>query len=176
MQIPERELEEANVHTTSTTQGVREEAGQRLILVVANETCANPRLCRGVRERLPDGGRVLVVAPAHPSELEKWMTDDDEALAEARARLAVSLECLSKNGVQAEGRIGDADALLAIQDALFDFPADEIVICTHSGERPAWFRRDLTEQARRRFHRPVEHVEVASGGGRERAASTHVLA
>ena len=73
-------------------------------------------------------GIVLVVAPALNSWLRRWASDDDRARCLAARRVRAYLELFELRGVQAEGRVGDPDPLLAIADALTTFPADEIVI------------------------------------------------
>ena len=71
---------------------------------------------------------VLVVAPALNSWLRRWLSDEDAARRRAEGRAAAVVERLEFRGVHAEGRVGDADPLLAIADALPTFHADEIVI------------------------------------------------
>ena len=53
-----------------------------------------------------------------------------------------------------EGRVGDADPLQAIADALPTFPADEIVISA-GRERSAEHVADLVSRARERFALPT---------------------
>lgn len=80
---------------------------------------------------LPAGvseAEVLVVAPAVNSRLRRWLSDEGEARRRAQQRAAAIVDLLARVGVDAEGRVGDADPLLAIADALATFPADEIVI------------------------------------------------
>jgi GABA permease len=136
------------------------------ILVVANETSEGPELLHAVRSRAR-GGRadVLVVAPALNSRLRHWTSDDDEARRVAEARLRHCLERLRLVGVEAEGVVGDADPLLAIDDSLHGFPADELVIATHAAQRSRWLRGDVVDKARGRFALPVHHVVVASANG-----------
>jgi hypothetical protein len=76
---------------------------------------------------LPDA-EVLVVAPALNSWLRRWLSDDDDARRRAEERVTAFVARLEQQGVHAAGRVGDADPLLAIADALPTFPADEIVI------------------------------------------------
>ncbi|HEX7311094.1 MAG TPA: hypothetical protein VF232_07930 [Gaiellaceae bacterium] len=80
-----------------------------------------------VPAELPDA-EVLVVAPALNSRLRHWLSDDDDARRRAEERLTAFVARLEQQGVHAAGRVGDADPLLAIADALPMFPADEIVI------------------------------------------------
>ncbi len=71
---------------------------------------------------------VLVVAPALNSRLWRWLSDEDEARRRAEQLAGAFVDLLARGGVHAEGRIGDADPLLAIADALPTFPADESII------------------------------------------------
>jgi len=132
------------------------------ILVVANETVAGPELHDAVVALAGDEGAVdvLVIAPALNSRLRHWLSDDDGARAAAEARLASCLERLAETGIAAEGRIGDANPLQAIADALKTFDADELVIATHPRGRSHWLQRDLIRRARTRFPQPVLHVVV----------------
>jgi len=109
----------------------------------------------------PGPTEVLVVAPALNSRLRHWTSDEDEARAEAEARLHRCLGLLQSDGVEADGVVGDADPLQAIADALHGFPADELVIATHPPSSSHWLSRDVVERARFRFGLPVLHVEIA---------------
>ena len=102
---------------------------------------------------IPDGN-VLVVAPALNSWLRHWMSDDAAARGRAQERLTTWLDLLEQRGVRVTGRIGDADPLLAIADALPTFPADEIIIAGQR-ERPATLFDELVARARERFTLPV---------------------
>jgi hypothetical protein len=93
---------------------------------------------------------VLVVAPALNSRIRRWASDEDRARRRAAERLRAHLDELERRGVHAEGRVGDADPLLAIADALATFPADEIVIAG-----PVPLAEKLILRARRRFHVPT---------------------
>ena len=66
----------------------------------------------------------LVVAPALNSRLRRWLSDEDEARRRAQRLAEAFVELLQQRGVHAEGRVGDADPLLAVADALPTFPAD----------------------------------------------------
>jgi hypothetical protein len=131
------------------------------ILVIANETADSGPLnevviaaARGPR------ARVLVVAPALNSRLRHWVSDSDAAHAAARERLGRCLRRLERAGVEAEGMIGDSDPLQATVDALHLFPADEVVIATHSEHRSNWLARNLVERVAERFDGPIVHLVV----------------
>jgi hypothetical protein len=88
------------------------------------------------------GASVLVVAPAFNSRLRHWLSDEDPARRRAAERLAATLDRLSRSGVHAEGRVGDANLMLAITDALRTFSADEIVFVGEP-EQPHRVTQDL---------------------------------
>ena len=102
---------------------------------------------------IPDGD-VLVVAPALNSWLRHWMSDDAGARRRAQERLDTWVDRLGRRGVRVTGRIGDADPLLAIADALPTFPADEIIIAGQR-ERTAMLFDELVTRARDRFTLPI---------------------
>ena len=97
-------------------------------------------------------GIVLVVAPALNSWLRRWASDDDRARCLAARRVRAYLELFELRGVQAEGRVGDPDPLLAIADALTTFPADEILVV---GDAKA---EKLALRARTRFSLPTSRA------------------
>lgn len=131
------------------------------LLVVANETVEGTVLVETIRDiALSRDAEVLVVAPALNSRLRHWMSDSDDAESAARQRLDNTLWRLNAAGVRADGRVGDADPLRAIEDALSLFEADEIVIGTHPEERSNWLAHDLVARACARFDLPVAHVVV----------------
>jgi len=133
--------------------------GVRRILVIANRTCPCPTLADEVARRASDAPTdVLVVAPALNSRLRHWLSDVDEALTRAHERLELAITALRRRGVAARGEIGDADPLLAIEDALAGFPADEIVIATLPAGRSNWIERRLVEKATTRFGIPIAHL------------------
>ena len=100
---------------------------------------------------------VLVVAPALNSRLRRWLSDEDEARRRAERLVEAFVEPLRRSGVHAEGRVGDADPLLAIADALPTFAADEIVIAG----RPAELQGldELVSRMRKRFALPVRRTD-----------------
>ena len=103
---------------------------------------------------------MLLVSPALNSRLRTWTSDEDGARAAAQTRLDASLEQLQQAGVAARGEIGDGDPLQALEDALREFPADEIVVSTHPPGRSHWLEQGVVEQARLRYDVPVTHVVV----------------
>jgi len=136
-------------------------AGERRILVIANETVGGHTLRSAILERSLDvREEVLVVTPALNSPIRHWVSDDDGARAAAQERLEKSLTQLAAAGVEARGKVGDGDPLQAIADALRTFGADEIIISTHPEGRSNWLERGIVENARERFAVPITHVVV----------------
>jgi hypothetical protein len=134
------------------------------ILVVANRTCPCPVLLDEVVRRASDAPiDVLVVVPALNSRLRHWMSDVDGAVARAQERLEVALADLQTRGVAARGEVGDANPLVAIDDALAHFPASAIVIATLPPGQSNWLERGLIEKATARFDVPVTHLVASEG-------------
>ncbi len=132
------------------------------ILVVANETLVGEALLAEIAHR--SRGRkaeVRVVCPALNTKLKHWVSDEDAARVQAHDRLDTMLRQLRSQGIEATGDIGDGDPMLAMEDALRQFPADEIIISTHPHGRSNWLERDVVRHARERFPLPIiSHVVV----------------
>lgn len=136
--------------------------GKHRVLVIANETVTSRPLWTEIEDRCGDrGGEVLIVAPALTgSRTTLWASDLDAAMAQARERLALSLRAARDAGLHVRGRVGDADPNVAIEDALRDFAADEIVVWMHTPERSPWLERGMVQRAREEIGLPVTHVVV----------------
>jgi hypothetical protein len=133
------------------------------ILVLANETVGGRALLEEIQNR--GKGRnteILVVVPALTSSpLEHWASDVDQALDEARERLDASLAAMDRVGLRARGHVGDHhEPNASLEDALRDFPADEVIISTHPPERSRWLERGVVSRAREEVPLPVTHVVV----------------
>jgi hypothetical protein len=138
------------------------------VLVIANETVGGRALREMIRERTEGRrSRVRVVSPALNSPLKHWVSDSDEARAEAYRRLDASLVALGDDGIEADGEVGDSDPLQAIEDALRTFGPDEIVISTHPEGRSNWLERGVVTGARERFAVRITHVVVDLEAERE---------
>jgi hypothetical protein len=139
---------------------------ERRILVIANETVGGEELLTILRSKAAGvSEQILVVCPALNSQVRHWVSDEDGARAAAQARLDASLAQLQRDGVQAQGEVGDGDPLQAMEDALRTFGADEIVISTHPEGRSNWLERNVVGAARDRFDVPITHVVVDLDAG-----------
>jgi hypothetical protein len=134
------------------------------LLVIANRTCPCPTLLDEVAQRAGDQRiDVLVVAPALNTRLRHWLSDVDDAVARAHDRLALALAELRARGVNARGEVGDANPLVAIDDALARFPASAIVIATLPPGQSNWLERGLIDKVTARFPMPVTHLVSTEG-------------
>ena len=145
-------------------------AGEHRVLVVANETVGGEALREALIGVLRPSSEVLVVAPALTSPVRHWVSDVDGARAAAESRLRISVARLASTGISVRGEIGDQDPMVAVEDALRTFGADEIVISTHPAGRSNWLEQDLIGKARARFALPITHVVVDLSAEKNRVA------
>lgn len=135
---------------------------ERRVLIVVDEPCTSPELCASVRaftDNLPL--EALVIAPAHGRAVAtQWYVDEDAARADATYRLRGCVDCLSRDGIRVQGRLGDRDPVHAIADALHEFPADEIIIVTAAQRPSRWLRRNVIDRVRHTFEQPVKHIAM----------------
>jgi len=95
------------------------------------------------------------------SRLELLASDVDGAIDEARRRLDRSLAAMRAAGLNASGQVGDHhDPNAAIEDALREFAADEVIISTHPPERSKWLEQGVVDRAEEDLPVPVTHVVV----------------
>jgi hypothetical protein len=131
----------------------------RRVLVISNETVEAEILRETISARARTT-QIVVVAPALNSRLRYWLSDEDPARRAAERRLAGALAGLRAAGVDVDGWVGDADPMLAIEDALAVFAADELLVATHPEARSNWLAHDLVGRACARFSLPVLHLVV----------------
>jgi len=131
------------------------------LLVLATEPVDADR----VRAALPDddlaGAEVLVVSPAvNESAVAFWMSDSDEAIADARSTADRTAAGLSEGGARARATTGDSEPLVALQDALATFQADRVVVFVRGDDAARYREDDVVGEAERRFGVPVTEVTV----------------
>jgi hypothetical protein len=124
----------------------------RRILALVSEPVSGQALKSAMQAGQPDEAEVMVVAPALNSRWRFLTSDTDEAIARAEEVQQETVERMTEEGIDAAGDTGESDPLLAIQDALQTFPADEIVLFTGDEK--------LVDDARERFDLPVEYLVV----------------
>ncbi len=128
------------------------------LLVLAPE----PVDAAAVRSALPgedlEGAQVMVVSPAlQESGLKFWMSDADDAIVKAEETRDQTVDALQGEGATVRGTTGEADRLMALQDALVTFPADRILIFTAGDDES-----DIAQQARDQFGVQVDQRVIGA--------------
>ena len=129
------------------------------LLVLATEPVGADR----VRAALPgdelDGAEVLVVSPAvNESAVAFWMSDSDEAIADAESTAESTAAQLREGGAKARSTTGESEPLLALQDALATFPAERVLVFVRGEDATRYREDDVIGEAERRFGVPVTEV------------------
>ena len=133
--------------------------GKKIIALVS-EPISGKALKSAVGAEAAEEAEVLVVAPALNSRFKFLLSDPDEAIARAEEVQEETVERLDEEGIDAAGDTGESDPLLALQDALQTYPADEIVLCTHPESGRNWQEEGVVDEARERFGKPVRQLVV----------------
>ena len=132
----------------------------RRILALVSEPVSGEALKKAVGGERAEAAEVLVVAPALNSRWRFLTSDSDEAIARAEEVQEETVERMEEEGIDAAGDTGESDPLLAIQDALQTFDADEIVVFTHSESESNWLEKGLVDQAKERFDTPIRQLVI----------------
>ena len=130
------------------------------ILAVVAEPVSGQVLKQTVGRERAETAEVLVVAPALSTRRHFLMSDVDAAIERAEDVHQETVERMAEEGVDAACDTGESDPLLAIQDALQTFEADQIVLITHPHGQTNWLEEGIVDEMRQRFDGPVDHVVV----------------
>ena len=152
----------------------------RRYLVVANRTLQRAELQDELRKRIEAGPSSFYLLvpntkatdypdpPAAAGVLNPGMTwwmreyrgpiTDEEAGVQARQRLGRMLDDLGALGVPAEGDLGSAQPLEAMEKACTDRQFDEIILATLPHPFSRWLRADLPRKVERRLGLPVTTI------------------
>ena len=134
----------------------------RRILALVAEPVSGEALKSAVGAERAEAAEVLVVAPALATRTRFMFSDPDPAIGRADEVQEETVERMDEEGIDAAGDTGESDPLLAIQDALTTFPADEIVLFTHEQGKRNWLEDGVVDEAKSRFDLPVRHLVVES--------------
>jgi hypothetical protein len=131
----------------------------RNVLVLSSVPDAPAQLREALGE---DVGDVKVVSPAVKQSKLQWLTNaEDDARVEAERTAEKVAQATADEAAHIEVEVGDSDPLLAVEDALRTFQADEIVVVLRSGEDASWLEQGAAETIAERFPQvPVKTVEV----------------
>ena len=136
----------------------------RRYLVVANRTVGGEHLLEHMRALAEsdqeEPAHFDVVVPATPTVHNGGWTEGESAHA-AQVRLVEALERFAAEGLQASGKIGDANPVLAVLDACREVDYEEVIVSTLPAGPSRWLKRDLPNRIARAIDVPVSHI-VAS--------------
>jgi Universal stress protein family len=134
----------------------------RRLLVVTTVPVEDEALRSLVREHTgSDEAEVKVVAPASDVSPLQWLaSDEDDARREAAEVAEESARAVGGEARVEDVEVGDTDPVQAIEDALREFSADEVLVVTRRGEEAGWLEKDAGGEARERFKVPVTQLTV----------------
>jgi hypothetical protein len=129
------------------------------VLVVAHDTAATSTLIEAVRERAQQGPvKFHLVVPRQAHGMHRVVDPQDVGEEPAAKVLSDALPKLSSAaGHEVTGSIGDAEPLMAIEDAVNLGGFHEIIISTHPHGISRWIKMDLISKTRA-LGLPVTHV------------------
>jgi hypothetical protein len=141
--------------------GIASDVGAKRLLVVATAPVSEEVLRERVREHAGSEAEVRIVAPASDLSPLQWLaTDEDEARDEAASIARSAEQAVQPEAARVETEVGDPDPVQAIEDALRQFPAEEVIVVTPSGDDAGWLEKDAAGEASERFGVPVTHLVV----------------
>lgn len=155
----------------TTVEVRRRDDGVHRILVLAHEGLGGEELATALRADAEERrSQAQIVVPALASPLQRLASATDEEAARAERDLERLLEGARRQGIDANGAVGDSDPRLALEDSLKTFPADEIVVVNPPGAEMGSLERSATARAIEDVPLPVRDLHV-SAADREAAPS-----
>jgi hypothetical protein len=120
------------------------------LLVVANRTVDSPELLDALRLRAGSGPlHVTMLAPSTYAER-----------VQAQDRLERAAAMLEAAGIECEAMLGDADPIVAVQEAWNPGRYDEVVVSTLAAGASQWLQIDLPHRVAKLTDCQVRHVSV----------------
>jgi hypothetical protein len=134
------------------------------LLVVTTVPVDGAVLRDRVHEHAGAGAEVRIVAPASDLSPLQWLATDEDAAREEAAEIAKEAErAVRPEARVVETEVGDTDPVQAIEDALRQFPAEEVLVVTRPGDEAGWLEEDAAAEASERFGVPVTHLVLDAG-------------
>ena len=133
------------------------------VLVLANQTADSEGLTEALRRRAARGdvSFMLLVPVGRAGDRD------------AHDQLAAGLLRFAEAGLDVEGRVCDADPIVAVHESWAPGQFDEVIVSTLAREHSRWLEADLPHRIARLTDAPVEHVvpsEIEREMARRRAA------
>jgi hypothetical protein len=126
---------------------------ERRVLVVATAE-ATPEAAGQVAALAEGAADVRLLVPVRSRRLDRWLSAEDPARADAERTLAHSAGALVAAGLPVSGSVGDSDPGQALEDELRAYPADEVILLAEPEER------DPLGDAGQRLELPVRRVSA----------------
>lgn len=130
----------------------------RKVLVVSTLSRSPEALRKAVGGEIDE---LRVVVPMVRQSRLQWLTNADDQTRDQAEVAAAQLgrELPSK---ETESTAGDSDPLVAVQDALREFAADEVVVITHPDEEASWLEEGKGRAIVKQLHGvPVTRLELS---------------
>src|SRR5919198_6716749 len=129
------------------------------VLVVANQTAESEELMAALKARSDEGpAEFTVLIPATPHGVA-WAADMFAGEEEAAEHRDAMIQRLRSIGLDVrDAKVGDPDALAAIQDEVNFNRYDELIVSTLPLKISKWLRIDLPRKAEAATGLPVLHV------------------
>lgn len=119
----------------------------RNVLVVSSSEWPVPALRAALGD---DVDELRVVVPVVRQSHLQWLTNADDDARERADEVASAIgEALPSQVTEASA--GDSDPLLAVEDALREFAADEVVVVTRPDEEATWLEEGSAEEIAKRL-------------------------
>ena len=132
------------------------------VLVVANQTAESDELLAALKERAEQGDcEFTLLVPATPHGVQ-WAANMFAGEEEAQEHLDGLAERLRSTGIPVkEAKVGDPDALAAVQDVCNFEKFDEVIVSTLPLHVSKWLKIDLPHKLEHATGLPVRHVEAS---------------
>jgi hypothetical protein len=133
------------------------------ILVVANQTAESEELLGALKAKADEGEcEFTLLVPATPHGLS-WAADMFAGGEEAEEHLQAMVKRLRDTGLPIkEAKVGDPDALAAVQDLCNFSKYDEVIVSTLPLHISKWLKLDLPHKVEHATGLPVLHVEASA--------------
>ena len=137
------------------------------LLAIVTDAVEGPESIEAIRMGPGEAGDVEVKGDPAGGRGDAVSATRSATSTSRRARLGERLE-VSLRGAAAQrhrrlGTVGDADPVLAAQDALREAPADEVVIFERAADQARWFETGSSSAPRRSSTPPLRMVVVSAG-------------
>ena len=154
---------------TAAFEGSAPPAADRFhrVLLVVDGACTASELESVAGGHATSETKVFVVAPAVSSRMAR-LTGDEHAYADAQGNVDAAVGALAGLGIDASGHVGSHDPLQAADEALREFPADEIVFALSGANETEWLEQGVPEIGRSRYAVPVRDLRPSAHADAER--------